>query len=311
MYPRSVHDCTPITITGGYPAAVRHFETTKRPRSSRWGDDERPLHNTRNHHYRLERGPDGAYYDVVLYRTPMLRLFKPNEDGTREMLLRAHKSTTSSLFMWRVCGFGYAPLFFTTEGDEVHVPLSCYPQAGKRVGSTPSIPDGFSALVTLDADGKLIRERSSHYMPYTAGMSDEDKAVRAAWTAKLATFIDMLMLRRDYFHSLAEPRRRDGKPFRGTNYAALLGRNTYLHWDDVGEKEFAAMEKLAQLVYTQMLSSRMYESDDNIKPDRIEVKNFRANYTRVLFELMGLDSKNGKKLLGMFPTKLPRRYRFA
>jgi len=307
----AIRNCTSITITGGYPAAVRHFEDTKLPRGTKWGEDERPLYNTRSHHYRLVRGPNGAYYDVVLHSTPMLRLFKPNEDGTRELCLRAHPSITSSTFMWSVCGFGYAPLFFTTDGDEVHVPLSCYPQAGKRVGLTPQIPSGFSARVTLDADGKLIRERSAHYMPYVNVMSDEDKAVRAAWTAKLATFIDMLMLRSSYYHAAAAPRMYNGRPFRGTNYAALLGRNTYLHWDDVGEKEFAAMEKLAQLVYTQMLSSRMYESDDNIKPDRIEVKNFRANYTRVLFELMGLDSKNGKKLLGMFPTKLPRRYRFA
>jgi hypothetical protein len=306
----NVSNCARITITGGYPAAVRHFETTKRPRNTTWSDDERPLYNTRSHHYRLVRGEDGAYYDVVLYRTPMLRLFKPNEDGTRSLCLRAHPTVASHDFMRIVCGFNYAPLFWTPEGDRAHVPLSFWPQAGKRVDLTPQIPSGFSALVTLDADGKLIRERSSHYMPYTAVMSDEDKAVRAAWTAKLATFIDMLMLRRDYFHSTATPRMSDGKPFRGIKYRAWTGRDAFTQWGDVGEREFASMENLAKLVYTRMLSSRMYDSRENVKPAPIKVTDFRANYTRVLFEMMGLDKRNGKKLLGMFPASLPQQYRF-
>jgi hypothetical protein len=306
----SIRCCTSITITGGYPAAVRHFEATKLPRGTKWGEDERPLYNTRSHHYRLVRGEDGAYYDVMLYRTTMLRMWKPNEDGTRELCLRAHPSSASSMFMWSVCGFGYAPRFTTTEGDEVLVPLSCWPQAGKRVGLTPRIPDGFSALITLNAEGRLIRERSAHYMPYVNVMSDEDKAVRVEWSAKLATYIDMLMLRSSYYHAAAAPRMYNGRPFRGTDYGRL-GRDRFKHWDDIGDNEFGVMDSLAQMVYTQMLSSRMYDDNLNDKPAGIvEVKKFRANFTRVLFKLMGIDKQSGKRVLGNFPVKVPQKYRF-
>jgi len=307
----AIGQCTSITIIGGYPAAVRHFEDTKLPRGTKWGEDERPLYNTRSHHYRLVRGPDGAYYDVVLYSTPMLRLFKPNEDGTRELCLRANLSRASSMFMWSVCGFGYAPRFTTTEGDAVLVPLSCWPQAAvQRVGSTPSIPDGFSALITLDAEGRLIRERSAHYMPYVRVMSDENKAVRVQWSAKLATYIDMLMLRSSYYHAAAAPRMYNGRPFNGTNYGRL-GRDRFWQWDAIGDNEFSSMNDLAQMVYTQMLSSRMYDDNLNDKPaGLVEVKKFRVSFTRTLFKLIGIDKQSGKRVLGNFPVKVPQRYRF-
>lgn len=304
---RAVRNCQSITIVGGYPAAARYFDETKLPRSKYWGDDARPLYNVRSHHYRIERGPNGDYYDVILYKTPMLRLFRPAEDGTREMHLRAHRTTASNQFMYYVCGFNYAPLFITQGGESVHVPLICNPSYGKAAVGT--VPEGFSAKIVLDADGRLIRERSAHYLTYSRQMSDSDKEARAEMTERLAPYIDLLMLRRDYFHASYKRPWSNGRPFRGACYRDLLGTDTFMHWMDVGNKEFQAMEKLAQLVYNQVYAHKLWVDAANDAP--LTVAQFRTNYTRTILELMDLDHQNGKRMHGAFPTKLPQRFWFA
>ena len=42
-----------IKRISGYNQAARYFEETKKPRTVKWGEDERPLYNTRSYHYRI------------------------------------------------------------------------------------------------------------------------------------------------------------------------------------------------------------------------------------------------------------------
>jgi hypothetical protein len=307
MFSRSIQRCNTIGIVGGYPAAERYFRNTKLPRSKYWSDNERPLYNVRCQHYRLEQHMGGDYYDVMLYRTPMLRLFRPEADGTRELHLRAHGSSASSLFMWYVCGFSYAPSFTTQDGATVRVPLICSPAYGSS--AVGDVPESFSAKIVLDPQGRLIRERSAHYTTYSAVMSEHDKALRAEMLDRLAPFIDLLMLRREYFHAAYKTPMSNGKPFKRARYSDWVGLNTFKGWMDVGDNEFKAMEQLAQLVYNQVYASKVWVDASDDAP--LTVSTLRSNYTRVILELMGLDTQSGKRMHGAFPTKLPQKYSFA
>jgi hypothetical protein len=303
----NVSTCARITITGGYPAAERYFRDTKLPRSKYWSDNERPLYNVRCQHYRIEQGPNADYYDVKLYKTTMLRLFRPEADGTRELHLRAHGSNASSQFMWYVCGFNYAPTFNTQDGATVHVPLTCYPAYDPA--AVGEVPDGFSAKIVLDPQGRLIRERSAHYLTYSKQMSEHDKSNRDEMRQRLEPFIDMIVLRREYYHASYARPSSNGKPFRSANYRGHLGRGTFMDWMDIGDKEFQAMDALAQMVYNQVRASKEWK--DTMGEGPLTPTEFRNNYTRVILELMGLDTQSGKRMHGAFPTKLPQKYSFA
>ena len=304
----AIRSCESITVTGGYPAADRFFLKSKAPRSKFWSDDERPLDKVSTHHYRIVQGPNADYYDVTLYKTPMLRLFRPAEDGTSEMHLRAHRSSASNMFMWQVCGFNYAPLYTTTTGDDVCVPLACEPKY--HANMVGEVPEGFSAKLVFNADKQLITERSAHYLAYVRVMSEDTKNERTELRGKLTPFIDLLMLRLSYFHSNTPTMKswRAGRPFKAAQYDALPSDNT-LRYGEVGDKEFQAMERLAQQVYNQMMASQDYRDDDAETP--IKLPNFRANYTKVLLEKLGMDAKKGRRPLGAFPAKVPGVYCFS
>ena len=56
----------------GYNQAARYFEETKKPRSAKWADDERPLYNTRSHHYRILKGNDNGVPFYVALPSPTI-----------------------------------------------------------------------------------------------------------------------------------------------------------------------------------------------------------------------------------------------
>lgn len=45
---------------GGFQQAQRYFEKTRKPNGKAWQDNERPLYNTRSHHYRIAVNTDGS-----------------------------------------------------------------------------------------------------------------------------------------------------------------------------------------------------------------------------------------------------------
>ena len=105
MYSNSVQSLPTID---SYEAAQAYFANkAKPPRSKRWSEHERPLRNTRMHHYRIEkREVDGKeFYDVVLYKTPMARYYKP-EGSRRRVLLNGSNTNLSNQFRWSVLRYG-------------------------------------------------------------------------------------------------------------------------------------------------------------------------------------------------------------
>lgn len=116
-------DCRGCFSVPTYEAALAHWERMPRPRGAKWEPHQRPLDDSRKHHYRLEMGAGGEYFDAVLYRTIMMRVHKPLHDG-RQVQYTHRDSTTSNSFLWRVCRASRVMHLRTTDGKTVMVPVS-------------------------------------------------------------------------------------------------------------------------------------------------------------------------------------------
>lgn len=116
-------DCRGCFSVPTYEAALAHWERMPRPRGAKWEPHQRPLDDARKHHYRLEMGASGEYFDAVLYRTIMMRVHKPLHDG-RQVQYTHWDSTTSNNFLWRVCRASRVMHLRTTDGKTVMVPVS-------------------------------------------------------------------------------------------------------------------------------------------------------------------------------------------
>lgn len=89
-----------LTTCDSYEAAHRMFEKPG-PRGRVWADNERPLGDNRQQHYRVARNYDGSY-SVILYRTTMARYYPPAADGSYRIDLTWDGRVTSSGFMHSV-----------------------------------------------------------------------------------------------------------------------------------------------------------------------------------------------------------------
>ena len=101
-----------------YEQAEKWFSTVHNPvRSKKWLSHQRPLRNTQSTHLRIEHhfvnGVD--CYDLCLYNTPLVRLFKPNEQGERAVWMQNHYSTSSASFMYAMGWYNRVDMQ-TTEG---------------------------------------------------------------------------------------------------------------------------------------------------------------------------------------------------
>lgn len=131
-----------------YEQAHAYFTSKPRPRGSEWGENERPLGTNHQHHYRLVKGYDGQYYDMVLYSTSMARYYKPEADGSYRVCYTHDSRNTSSNFMWHAVGVWTYPKLRATDGTERIVPIG-----GSR---------SFGTDLWFNAQGELIVERSTH-----------------------------------------------------------------------------------------------------------------------------------------------------
>ena len=314
-FSNSIKDCTRII---GYSQAVRHFEDTKRPRSVRWDADERPLYKTSTHHYRLKRGPDGEYYDVVLYNTTMLRYMKPEANGVELVYLHYDDRRASREFFWRQFGAGYGNMKPFDVGLR-YIPVSWDDQRELEINGITIPVDFYAVLARNPADKRYIRHLSAHRPVYAKVSSDEDKEDRAKLRKGLEWVIDMMVLRIGTFHEAADVSLDRGRAFGGAqkpwNHKMLT--HVYPHRLEeqfAAPEELARLEALAQEVYNVALSKRAYAENDRRaytlnKSDRpIEVAVFRKALTDKLISLAGLNQQTGKEWLPLFPESLPNRY---
>lgn len=260
-----------------YEEAEYLFGQKPAPRGKYWYEDERPLGDNRQHHYRLEKG--NGYYDVCLYNTPMARYWKP-EGNTRRVEYTGHGSITSSSFMWNVLHVSSLLGLETTDGRTVAVPI---------------VPASDLATSLVLVDDKLDVEQSTHPRMFHYVSSERDKAERAEWRKKLEPWLDMMVLRMPMFEEEADMHALDGRPFA---YSHASVRKQAWGTDAWAKDTVFA----AQLVYNHIGSRRLYNNSDVVgyvlalpTPDE-----FRRSLQNTLLRKLGVMCKTGREELPMF-----------
>lgn len=173
MFSSTVHTLPTID---SYEAAQAYFANkAKPPRSKAWQDNQRPLRNTRSHHYRIEHHTqaDGQeWYDVVLYRTPMARYYKP-EGSRRRVLLNGSNTNLSNQFRWSVLRYGRR---FNTQAIFEGMEYTAIVPIHTR---NNIVDKGEQFCVDLWFDDYLLDVKASqHTRHYTRKSNDEDKQQR-------------------------------------------------------------------------------------------------------------------------------------
>ena len=188
MFSSSIHNLPTIN---DFESAHEHFTQTPKPvtRKGQWNDNQRPLKDTRSHHYRIEQGRGGEYYDVMLYTTAMARFYAPTPDG-RRVMYTSHGSNMSKQFMRCVTRHSTLMHMDTTDGRTVAVPVpakDCIHEDGRE----------FSASLWFDNSPhkRLVVEQSAHTPMYTHKVGKSDKETREHIKALCEPYITLACLR--------------------------------------------------------------------------------------------------------------------
>lgn len=256
------------------------------PRGAAWRDYQRPLYNNRSWHYRVERGDDGAYYDLCLYHTSMIRYHKPYGDGTHRVEVRGYNSTASWEFLWRN-GFSRV----TPVGGRL-LPLSRNPKKGL-----------FSASLLYEGS-KVLFEDSYHDPAFTRYSTKEDKEKRAELLAMNEVNLNLACV------NLSD---RDSGIVAGWQRRGMLDavdnwlphgatQRWYMHdtWLQPVDFEFF-------LVWATAVHDRYWDIYET-KPDTPKLRKLLESF---IVRRAGLDVGTGLRELPQFPNTLPRYERLA
>jgi len=192
----SIHNLPRIRT---YEEADQFFKRTKPLRSRKYdAESVRPLHPKRGGSYmkyRLEHKVKygRSVYDLMLYRTPVIRYFKPEADGSYFVSIRAYHSLTTHKFTdWHRWGSGNKQ-FDTTDGKIVFVPYGSAYDDGLRT----------SAVLHFNPQGLLDVPNSWHAPFFKLFVSDDDKKRRAMFKAKVDSLLDYVAVSRSTVEELA------------------------------------------------------------------------------------------------------------
>lgn len=195
-----------------YNEALAHYDSiNKPPRSKKWKSDVmpnngKPLRRTSEDHMAIHKRDDGVIY-YRLYDTNILTLYPPQADGTERRTFKYVGTQTTSTFM-----YDYGLNCYTVnmdDGTEARIP---YVPNGGWVKN-----DMVTADLVCDAEGRVIRSRSSHKDVYTMVSSAEDKLKRKEFKQRLDSLITLASFN---MTSLVDNAKLDstwGEPF-GTAY---------------------------------------------------------------------------------------------
>lgn len=308
-YGNSTHK---ITSIGNFRKAEQHFSDKKKPRSARWADNARPLYNTASTHYSLVKVNEDTY-DLVNYRTSLVRYFRPTNEGY-EVWLRGWASNTSWSFLDQ---HGWATWYrgtHTQDRKRVKVPLNPY-AAGDAVINGIQIPDGWSAVLYFNADGFLDLTRSAHRPVYRKVSSDEDIAKRAQFRANMGVLLDGIMFRLPSYHEAADLNSRKTRAFReAVDWQVNCACSTALKgaqqegWEPTDEAVNAVSEYAKQYYEAYINREAIEKAEVPMKEIQVEVPAFRAKLLAALLRCTGLDRVSERVPLEQFPESLPRQY---
>lgn len=323
----------------GYNQAARYFEETRKPRTARWGEDERPLYNTRSHHYRIVKGKDEHgynYYDLVLYSTSMIRYYQPNALNEQRVLVRGHYSQTSSSFLWWH-GFmrGKGFMLQDADGNERFGKLllnHCVEKATDH-----GVPHGWSADLLFLGDvgtANIDLTRSRHIPGYKAATSPEDSAKRKQLKQTVDHWIELLGYRLDEYLNTEINTNKWQRQRSGEAFTSALDLLTYKECDVIREavkcamvedktnmesESFVnAMTQLGHAVATHLKGVRENQANmgwdynthkyimGEIKP--VTRADFRKSMESHLISLLNLRTGSARVEMGQFPESIPRKW---
>jgi hypothetical protein len=155
MYAIATNNIMPIR---NYEQADKHFNGVNKPRTLRWSSHQRPLRNTQSRHIRLEKGElNGVpFYDCMLYSTPLVRYFKPNENNESAVWLGYDSSQSSSKFMSRM-GWYNGMGVNMDDGGVGHVVFATSTSFANTIWG-----DEFTAKLVINSAGRVVRDKSHH-----------------------------------------------------------------------------------------------------------------------------------------------------
>lgn len=170
-----------------YNEALAHYDSiNKPPRSKKWQsdvmhDNGKPLRRTSEDHMAIhKRDSDGAIY-YRLYDTNILTLYPPQADGTERRTFKYVGTQTTSTFMYDYGLNCY--LVNMDDGTQARIPY--VPNGGW------SDNDKLTADLVFNAEGQVIRSRSSHKDVYTMVSSPNDKLKRKEFKQRLDSLITL------------------------------------------------------------------------------------------------------------------------
>lgn len=301
----------------GYPEAVRHFDQRGPVKSKRWQNHERPLISTTEVWYKNVKGlgPDD-YYELVYGRdTPVIRYFKPEENGDyRVWLALAGWGSRNAWNFLDIHGWGWNKRYDTTCEQKVMTPLHSVAKEAYQ-----GIPAGWHSCLTFNKSGLLILEKSNHRPAYTRKSSAGDKEARSGARRALDTTLDLLVLRTPSFHASAEVSSRMGRAFGG------LSTWSFRHLEEAvagavatGEVDDELLEILlpfAQQVYNVSLSKVWYTAErsyvsgnDLVLMPEVASEKFRKALQGALLRHSGLMKPHENVELPKFLTELPKKW---
>ena len=193
-----------------YAQAEAWFNKTRYPeRSKKWLPYQRPLRNTRSHHLRIEQRSvhDVPCYDLILYQTPVIRLFKPNDQGEQAVWLQSFNSVSTIQFMWCM-GWYDRMTMEDTVGNKLSVPVSTQSRVALDVWD-----DTFTTKLVLNNGGYVMPDRSAHIPYMRKSSSATHRAKRKQMREDLSMVYDMLEMQYQSFISGIRIDSREGEPF--------------------------------------------------------------------------------------------------
>jgi hypothetical protein len=236
-----------------YAEALEHFDETKKPRSARWVENQRPLRDTRSTHLRLVQGVSNGllYFELQLYSTPMIRYYQPADDGSRAIHITNHYSNSSQAFLWAHNWQGGKRLKLDT-GEEWHMVLSNETRLAAALWG-----DHFTTRLVLRPDGTVDTKRSMHIPLFKRKSSSTLRAKRARFREALKVVFDLVELKYAQAVENAEVDERLGKPFRSStrNNIYKMKRDLRQHLVGVDEISDDTMTHITHLCMEQVDST--------------------------------------------------------
>jgi hypothetical protein len=296
-----------------YEIADRFFNNARRPRSSRWADHQRPLRNTAQTHYRLERKNDGEHYDLVLYGTVMGRLYRPAEDGSQRRLYINHGSQTSKQYLDHVCDMRAVNRKLSTTDEVVIAPLYARESIIDYDGK------GFSLDMTFTNAGlDVSRSKHTHHIKFVS--TDADKQERKRILKNFENYVMLAVMRMPEFKANVQLDTRWGQPFsNGLHSSAFKDALLSIDGGHESQNEIEKFFEMCQDTYDTLASKRGYKqknfhlsgyyrsnivpSDINDLEQPITEKDFTKSVNTRLLKVLHGDAKSGKQPIPQFPRE--------